>query len=297
MDDDQRFREALREQAEQTRRRLVAPPTPDEVLAYVERRLAGAERERVADGIAAFPEATRLARDLARFPAVEADGEPEGGRGIEAEAAAAWGVVRARLEGDAESETEAVVGGGEPALAERGAGPGDGEPGPGDGVSFRRHVGSHPTGSHAGRHVRWWAAAAAVLAVAAAGAGYRLWLAERPQPNPEVRTLQPRAAGGSRGAPAPPVQVPRESGRLILVLAYAGPTAPGAHALAVREERGEVRWSTDELRRRSDGTFTVSIPRRFLGPGDYVLELRPAGEPGTGPIAVYDLAIERAGDG
>jgi hypothetical protein len=261
VEDDQRFREVLREQAEQARHRLGSAPTPAEVLDFVEGKLEGADRERVADGIAAFPEAGRLARDLARFPEVELDegAEPPG----EAEIASAWQRIRA---------------------------------------ADRRLRPAPPGPARSGVPPRRWsrrslAAAAALVAAVLGFAGGHRWVEERPRANPEVRTLAPRSAGGPRGVEALGFGVPVESASLILILPFVGAAEEGSYELTVLEQGGRVLWATDDLWPREDGAFTVEIPRGFLAPGHYVLELRSAVEAGPSPLETYDLVLEAAPPG
>jgi len=273
MERDGRFWETLRAEAA-ARRRAGEAPSPDEVLAFVEGRLEGAERERVADGIAAFPAAARLARDLARFPEVEPDRDP--GRISEEDAAELWRRIEARLEGaptGAEPDASAARG----PIPSRRAAP--------------RSLATAPR--RAG--IPWWiAVAAALLGVVVGVSGLRLALRELPQPNPEIRTLTPRGEGTTRGAASERPSAPGDSGRLVLILEFAGHVEPGPYGLVLRDHAGHEVWATGDLRREADGSFTLSIPGGFLGSGVFTLELLRPGSPSSPPLAVYDLDLRRS---
>lgn len=97
MERDELLRERTEELQAEARRRLGAPPSPDDLLAYQEGRLAAADRLRVEEGVAAFPEAAGLLRDLARFP----DVRPDPGVAVppDAEVDARWRDFRERRHG------------------------------------------------------------------------------------------------------------------------------------------------------------------------------------------------------
>jgi hypothetical protein len=272
MERDDRFWETLRAEAA-ARRRAGEAPSPDEVLAFVEGRLEGAERERVADGIAAFPAAARLARDLARFPDVAADRQP--GPLSAADAADLWRRIDPRLE-----------------EARSGAGP-DARPAEEPGAPVRSAPAPPPAAPRRSR-VPWWAAAAAVLLGAVLGvAGQRLADRDLPQPNPEIRTLTPRGEGTTRGGAAQRPPTPRDPVRLVLILEFAGAAEGELYRLVLRDRAGRELWATGDLRREADGSFALAIPRGFLGAGEYTLELHRPGDRAAPPLAVYDLDLRR----
>jgi hypothetical protein len=258
MERDERFWKALEQQAEEDRFGPDEQPAPDEVLAFVEGRLEGAEHERVADAIAASPSAARLARDLARFPTVEPDRGAEPAM-TETEAAAAWRAIAGKLEIASEAP----------------------------------RLGTRQPPARSRTSAPWWVAAAAALAGIVVGvAGQRLAVYDAPQPNPEVRTLMPRGEGVTRGAEPRPL--PGHSDSLVVVLAFAGPLEPGGHGLALRDASGRLLWFTRGLRRRADGTFTVTIPASYLGSGIYTLQLHRSGDLRSPPLATYDLDLRRS---
>lgn len=273
MERDERFWEALREEAAE-RRLSGEAPSPDDVLAFVEGRLEGAERERVADGIAAFPAAARLARDLARFPDVEPERDPGP---ISAEnAAELWRRIEAGLKG--------APTGAEP-LATVAEGP----------IPSRRPAPRSLPAPPRRSGVPWWTAVAAALVGAVVGvAGQRLALRDLPQPNPEIRTVAPRGEGATRGAASERPSTPADSGQLVLILEFAGQVEPGPYGLVLRDHEGRELWATGDLRREADGSFTISISRGFLGSGVFTLELLRPGSPSSPPLAVYDLDLRRS---
>lgn len=267
MERDRGFWEALREQAAE-RHRSSEAPSPDEVLAFVEGRLDGAERERVAEAMAAHPAAARLALDLKAFP----DAAPGTGRDDASAPAAAdiWHRIEDGLAG-ASSAAAPAAAPGDPARLDR-AGRGSAT------VAPRRAGGE------------WWVAVAAAIAGAAIGvAGVRIADRDLPQPNPEILTLAPRGEGVTRGGRSERRPAGDEPERLVLILEYAGPTEPGHQALVLRDARGRVLWTTRDLRRGDDGSFTISVPAGFLGPGPHTLELHRGDGTASPPLAVYDL--------
>lgn len=270
MENDEQFWRALRDQTLDTRRRA-EEPSPEEVLAFVEGRLEGTERERVAEAIAAFPAAARLARDLTRFPEAGSDEvrSPEGS----ADATAIWRKIRSKLD-----SAEHIA---EPSI-HRGTGA-TGLP------SVRPPAARRRTG------IPWWAAAAAALLGIFVGfAGQRLATRHLPEPNPEVRTLMPRGQSLSRGAGAQPVA--GRSGRLVLELAFAEAIDAESYTLLLKDSADRILWSTADLRRHEDDTFSVTIPSGFLGPGSYILELRRPLDLRSPPLAVYDLVVHSSGE-
>jgi hypothetical protein len=268
MERDKRFWEALREEVAE-RRGSGEAPSPDEVLAFVEGRLDGAEREQVADAIAASPATARLARDLARFPDVEPDRVP--GRVSAEDAADLWRRIEAGLErAPAADEPAAPVAEG---------------PAP-----LRRVLRRLPTiAPRRAGLPRWTAVAAALVGAVVGVAGLRLADRDLPQPNPEVLTLMPRGEGLTRSGAAEQRSVAGEFDRLVLILEFGGAIEPGPYRLVLRDQEGRALWTTRDLRRGADGSFTLSLPAGFLGAGAHMLELHGTRDPESPPLAIYDL--------
>lgn len=267
-ENDPRVQRLLAAYAAQERRRLAGePPDLEAVLAFVEGRLAGEERERVADAITAFPEVAELARELAAFESDEDEPAPAPADSQPPD----WPQLRDRL-----------------AAA--------GWPGAGAAASLSApaSIGDRLPPTPSGGRNRWWAAAAALVAVVAgygAGGGF---VRKSPDPNPLVATLRPAGGGGARGVETPAQRiVARASDPLVMVLAYAGGGDATTYRLDLVDAAGSRLWSTDRLRRGEAGEFTVGLPPGFLDPGSYRLELRASGAAGDEPpLEAWEFSLE-----
>lgn len=257
------------------RRELVTPPSPEELIAYHEGRLAPTERERVERALGAFPEAARALRDMAAFPAVAADQPAD--RLSPEQVAARWQAFRRRLAGAREAG-EVESGG---AIAVGGAAASSGPP-----VARRRTF--RPG-------LRWLipATIAAVVLLAAVAVWRSGRSAPRPAVNVAMATLSPLPAPGERGGAGREVSLPAAELRsgLLLRLDVVGVERYSEYRLAVAGAEGRVSWRASGLRRRPDDTLTVFLPPALLAPGRYRLELSGVGARREEAVEAYGLAV------
>ena len=90
-----------------------------------------------------------------------------------------------------------------------------------------------------------------------------------------------------------PRRIARGDGDLLLTLNLGETTQGTDYSLSIADERGETRTLSEELRRHSNGTFTVLIPRDLLDDGRYKLEIRTieSSESSASLIATYDFVL------
>lgn len=242
------------------------PPSPEELLAYRDGRLEPAERQRLEDKIAIYPDAARALADLAAFPVVEpSPGAPELS---DEEIGARWQTFRQRL-------------------PER----------PPEPVRAAPRV-------ETGVRRRWYRspflklAAAALIGLAVGwAAGF---LGSRPArehaPGPEsainvkIAELVPAEEGVTRSAPAP-LEMPEGSEELVLVLGTPVQKDYPVYEAEVVDSKGQRVWTREGLRPTALGTFQVSFRAGALRPG--LLRLRLFGRDGKARtlIAGYELRL------
>jgi hypothetical protein len=250
------------------RTRLGEPPAEEEILAYFRGELAEKEAARVRELLAYYPE---LARALQGPPLPESyDGKPSDADFLsDEELARDWASLQARV---LASESKVAA-----SAASAGAWL---EPLPAVGVAseiFRRQ-------RRPDQELRLWrlsTVAAALLAVVFGGL-YSLaqWTVQRmtqelrePRFNLEHRLLLP---DGQRGSVQRAIPLSSEADYFLLTPALINqPQYPDYRLEIVDSSLTPPRpiWSGTGLRRRSDDTFAVWIPRSFLKPGKYKLVL------------------------
>lgn len=263
------FDRALEAIMAEKREQLGGPPTPEELLAYLDGELDDAERQSIEARIAVYPDAARALADLSSFPDVEpAPGTVEP---ADEEVAATWEVLRRKL------------GGVRPA-----------PPAP-----------LRPAEIGPRRRTPVWKLAAAALVILAAGwiGGFLVGRsASVPQPQAAVNVAIAELApleDAARSAPAA-VELPARSEELVLVLGLPDGADEGRFAdyrAELVDANGARLWSRPGLRPTSLGTFHLAFRRGALAPGTYQIHLYgQEGERGT-LLATYGLRLLEAPGG
>jgi hypothetical protein len=232
------------------RRELGDPPSEEELLAYSRGELSEPEAARVRELLVCYPE---LIPVLEPLPSPAA-GQPGDADGLsQEELAQDWASLQARL-GAQQAGRDAAR----------------------EGELERSAAGWRVAGPALRRLRRWQlsAAAAALLAVVFAGLLVRTQRDLRePRYDVEHRLLLP---DGERGGTQQPIPLPSEAEYFLLIPALVNaPQSPG-YRLDIVDLNGQgerVMWSASGLRRRSDDTFELWMPRSFLKPGKYRLVL------------------------
>ncbi|HEX4960995.1 MAG TPA: hypothetical protein VF173_09165 [Thermoanaerobaculia bacterium] len=243
------------------RNELGEPPSPEELLAYRDGRLDPAERRRIEDKIAVYPEAARVLADLAAFPDVEAaPGTPELS---DEEIGARWQAFRERLPERPAPRPEVEVG------IRRGS---------------RRSPLALPL------------AAAVLMGLALGGIGGFLGGRASREPlksaiNVKISgELAPVGEGESRSAPSP-LEMPAGSEELVLKLGVPVQRDYPDYEAEILNSRGARIWARAGLRPTPEGTIQVSFRQGALEPG--LLRLFLYGHEGKGRtlIATYELHL------
>ena len=140
--------------------------------------------------------------------------------------------------------------------------------------------------------LRWLQALAASLLVATVGLSIWVVNLKRPQPqlNAPIYDLYP--AGSTRGEVGADVQpVPADARDVLLILHPPGRSRFEEHGIEIMDAGGHEVWGRDRgLVLNADGSFTLGLPREYLG-----LRLRLVGfDPGGGRelVAEYALPVE-----
>ena len=246
------------------------PPTSEEIEAYANGELPPEKAARVQEYLALHPE---LARALAGPVEESYQGEPGAPDFLSRdEIQHDWAALQARV-------------------------------GPG------KHFGMYyelADAGPSGRPRRSWLArnglalAASLLAVVSTGLYVQAQrevgrLAEElrePLVNPEHRLLLP---DGQRGAAQPPISLPATADHFLLKPALMGHPDFADYRLEIVDTSGgesRVVWDRKGLRRLSDDTFELWMPRDFLSSEEYRLELYGIDESGEEtPLAHYTLRL------
>ena len=235
------LRKSVGELLASARRELGPHLEPEELAAYHGGTLSAAEEARVQEHLVACPECTELLLDL------EGLGDPAYASDVTAtETAAAWRVVREGLKADDDGE-------------------GDRE--------------GTPAGAHGFQPGPRWAlplAASLLFAVVALSfwaASLRRTVGElsRPQLNAPVLDLQPSVRGEEPDAPVPVVL--SRTRLFTLVLNPVGPPGEGVYEAEIVDAAGRRSWSGRGLQPNAFGSFSIALPARVLGAGDFRLHL------------------------
>lgn len=258
METDERVRELIGAMQEELRADQGTPPTPEEILALLEGRLAETDRLRVEEGIAAFPEAARLARALRRFP--DQEPSPEEREPDEAAVAARWQAFKRRLD-----EAGTPVGSSDAVRVTR--------PRPSPWPVFRL--------------------AAALVCGLALGV-LTTSVLRRPDARVNLVPVSAVSTGseGRRAGEARTETVPAEAGGLLLAVPFAAAGDLPEYALAIYDSEGHRVWQRRGLVRSRQGPFYLVLPPGLLAAGRYRLELTDPAAPSAPPLAEYEMRIE-----
>jgi hypothetical protein len=225
---------------EEGRRRVGPPPTVDELLAYSRGDLAADHHDRVQELLVYYPDLARAVSALKH----DSDAEPANPADITNETAAAhWESLRHRIA----SMRSGTTGKFKPLRAPR-----------------------------RGVNQRWRSMAiAASLAVVAMGSMLLYERRETPRVPPEAQLLMP---DGSRGPVTELVPTPlsTHSDAYLLVAPLINQPHYADYRLEIADlgtQPPRVLWREDGVQRRVNDTFEVLIPRAFLKPGKYQLEV------------------------
>lgn len=260
------FDRALEAIMAEKREQLGGPPTPDELLAYLDGELDDAARESIEARIAVYPEAARALADLSSFPDVEP--APGTVAPTDEEVAATWQALREKLR--------------------------DVEP--------ARPTPPRPVEIGPRRRTPVWKLAAAALVLLAAGwtGGFLVGRsASVPQPQAAVNVAISELApltDATRSSPSA-VELPAGSEELVLVLGLADEGRFPDYRAELVDEAGKRLWSRPGLRPTTLGTFHLGFRRGALAPGTYQIHLYgQEGERGT-LLATYGLRLLEAPGG
>lgn len=219
--------------AELARRDLDAHPDPERLAVYHAGDLSPEEEDRIQDHLALCPECAALLLDL--------DGLADPGFGAGADLSGKEAVWQSLKK---ETAPQARV------------------------APLRR-----PSSS------RWLQALAASLLIATLGLS--LWVASlrrtvaelsAPQANAPVLDLYSGTARGE-GSPAPSLTVPPDVRFFTLILNPAGQRRYERYRVEIVRVGGEAVWSGQEIEPSPFGSFSLTLPRRAIGPGDYRVRL------------------------
>lgn len=136
-----------------------------------------------------------------------------------------------------------------------------------------------PPPVRAPRPVPGWLAAAAVLALAAVGAGgFLAGRASRPLPGPGRNVVIAEVApagdpGEAVRASAPPVEIPEESDELLLILALPATETSARFTAEILDPNSARLWSGSGLTPTPEGTIRLSFRREAIPPGTYRIDL------------------------
>jgi hypothetical protein len=96
----------------------------------------------------------------------------------------------------------------------------------------------------------------------------------RPELNVPIIDLDPRdSARGSSGAGGKDIRLPKSAASLLLILNITGERTYREYAIEIRDQAGSVRFEGKGLKRSSENTFTLTVPRSMLPPGRYRIVL------------------------
>jgi hypothetical protein len=238
-------------------------PDPEELAAYHAGELSLAEEERLRDHLVACRECAGLLLDL--------DGLADPGFGAGAgseDKDAVWQRLQEETRAPASIVSAPVV-------------------------PLRRPAPASP---------RWLPALAAALLVATLGLS--LWVAtlrrtvedlSRPQLNAPVLDLYSGTARGE-GSPPPVFAVPRETRFFTVILNPAGQRRYDGYRVEILRADGRKVWAGGGLERNAFGSFSLTLPRGALGPGEHRIRLLGrTGRDGKAleePIEEYALRVE-----
>jgi hypothetical protein len=145
---------------------------------------------------------------------------------------------------------------------------------------------------------RWLQALAASLLIATLGlslwvASLRRTVAELSSPEPNAPVLDLYSSGTrGEGSPAPVLTVPAGARLFTLLLNSAGQRRYEGYRVEIQRAGGGKVWENREIEPFSFGSFSLTIPRRALGPGDYRVRLFGRSGETEEPIDDYAFRVE-----
>ena len=156
-------------------------------------------------------------------------------------------------------------------------------------IPLRRPVRSSP---------RWLQALAASLLVATLGLS--LWVASLRRTVTELSSPEANApvldlyASGTRGegSPAPVLTVPSNARFFTLILNSAGQRRYERYRVEILRAGGGKVWSDRRIEPSSFGSFSLTLPRRAVGPGDFRVRLFGRSGETEEPIDDYAFRVE-----
>lgn len=276
---------AYRELIVEGRQRLDEPPEEEQLLAYFRGELSEEETARVREILVYYPE---LVRALEQPFSVPFEGKPGDAEVLsDEEMAQDWESLQARLGKTATAEISERSRRWWRWSKEK---------------RQRRNVDEASAWNVEPlvRQLRVWrlsSAVAAMLAVTFFGLYLRTqWTAKQelsqPRVNLDHRLLMPDGQRGSVTA-QPPVPLPSKTDYFLLIPALINHPQYPDYQLDIfdlSEAKPRKIWSRKGLRRRSDDTFNILVPRAFLKPSQYRLDLygvEPGGQ--RQPLATYTI--------
>jgi hypothetical protein len=226
-------------------------PAPEKLSAYQANELSAEEDDAIQEHLVHCARCTELLLDLQRFLDPPPEDLPREGV-ADFETAAQWREVRRRI-----GEEKAL-----PVAAKRGLLTGFFSP-----------------------------ALAAVLALLLIGAAIQVVRLERELAEP-ITDLTPttiEAPGTHKGAPVPAGFTPFRLGHVAAFDTHS-PQPYLRFSLIFRDKNGQVK-NTVEARENDEGMIVLFLPRRFVAPGTYSVEVQGEGGASSTPIRKFDIQI------
>jgi hypothetical protein len=227
-------------------------PAPEKLSAYQANELSAAEDDALQEHLVHCARCSELLLDLQRFLDPPPEDLPREGV-VDFETAAQWREIRRRM-----GEEKAL-----PVVAKRG---------------LLTQIFKSP-------------ALAAVLALLLVGAAIQVMRLERElaQPITDLTPTTIEAPGTHKGPTAPAEPTPFRLGHVAAFDTHSPQTYP-RFSLVFRDKNGQVK-STAEAPENEEGMIVLFLPRRFLAPGTYKVEVRRPNDVSSPPIRKFDIQI------
>lgn len=250
------------------------PPGPDDLISFRAGLLAEKDRDTLLEQAAMFPETARALIDVSRFPDVEPTDERQ--RVDDEDLTHQWRRFQQRLQQEER-----------PLISEA--------------PVARPTPSSIPLWNQLGALLnspRVAQAAAMALLLVSLGLSWALLRQVpldnvRPRLNLPIVELAPEGEPGERTA-TERVRIPTNADGIVLSLALLERRSYSTYEIEIQDSTEEMVWSSTDLRRTSEGLFTLELPSGFLPAGKVRLVLRGIDGDRRDPLAVYNLAIEKA---
>lgn len=253
------FQNANRELLAEARRTLGEPPTAEEMLALSEGTLSESEAERVRDRMAAYPE-------LARMYGEPVPDEPRPGDAdylTDEDVASGWEALQRKLPRVAAEAPRGRL------------------------LAFR---------AVPARYVPTAVAAALALVFAGlflqANVRARRFQQELERPLVVGEAIELSPTDGQRGGTQPPKEIVPDGDAYHLVPALNSQLYFAHYRIDLADlGNGKVLWSNTAVRRQSDSTFDLIVPRRRLPAGRYQLRIYGLDGAREERLSVYDIHV------